>query len=188
MDIRDLLDYLRMEGPHDLDYLPTASEKDAPPQVEESTDDEGDYREVKSAPMKVGSEEGGDYRGSTGGEETREEEDLEEDPEEDPEEAPEEDPEEDPSEGSQVGEEDPDDDFGISEAQLMESEDLLEDWEGERKDHTIQDEQARGPEDLEEEINSLWYRAECEIGVNRCRRGRYGQMCRSTYPLDAPDQ
>jgi len=38
MDMRDLLDYFRMKGPHDLDYLPTASEEDAPPPVEESTD------------------------------------------------------------------------------------------------------------------------------------------------------
>ena len=56
--MEDLLDYLRMEGPYDLDYLPTTSEEDAPPQAEESIDDEGDYRDVKSAPMKVGSEEG----------------------------------------------------------------------------------------------------------------------------------
>ena len=38
----DLLDYLRMQRSHDLDYLPIASEEDAPPQAEESTDDEGD--------------------------------------------------------------------------------------------------------------------------------------------------
>ena len=31
IDMEDLLDYLRMEGSHDLDYLPTASEGDAPP-------------------------------------------------------------------------------------------------------------------------------------------------------------
>ena len=56
------------------------------------------------------------------------------------------------------------------------------------QDHTIQDEQARGPEDLEEEINSLWYRAECEIGINRWKQGRCGRMCRGTWPIDAPDQ
>jgi len=83
--MRDLLDYLRMEVPHDLDYLPTASEEDAPPPVEESRDDEGDYRDLKSAPMKVGSGEGGDYRGSTRGGDTRKKEDPEGDPEEDPE-------------------------------------------------------------------------------------------------------
>jgi len=124
MDMRDLPDYLRMEGPHDLDYLPTASKEDAPPPIVESTDDEGDYRDVKSAPMKVGFEEGRDYSGSTGGEETREEEGPEEDPKEDP--------ERDPSEGSQVGEEDPDDDSKVSEGQLMGSEDCGGDWsEGE---------------------------------------------------------
>jgi len=41
---------------------------------------------------------------------------------------------------------------------------------------------------LEEEINSSWNRAECEIGVNRWKRGRCGQMCSGTCLLDAPDQ
>ena len=58
IDMEDLLDYLRMEGPHDLDYLQTARKEDTPPQVEELTKDEGDYRDVKSAPVKVSSEEG----------------------------------------------------------------------------------------------------------------------------------
>ena len=170
--MEDLLDYLRMEGSHDLDFLPIASEEDAPSKAEESTDDEGDYGEVKSVPMEVSSKEGEDYGGSTEEGETREKED----------------PEEDPREGSPVGEEDPDDDSEVSEGQLMGSEDCVEDWEEEREDHTIQDEQARGPEDLEEEIDFLWYRAGCEIGMNRRKRSRCGRMCRGTCPLDVPDQ
>jgi len=70
----------------------------------------------------------------------------------------------------------------------MGSEDRIEDLEEEREDHTIQDEQARGPEDLEEETDSLWYRAECEIGMNSWKSGRCGRMCRGTCPLDVPDQ
>ena len=31
MDIDDLIDYLRLEGPYDLERIPTASEEDAPP-------------------------------------------------------------------------------------------------------------------------------------------------------------
>jgi len=76
----------------------------------------------------------------------------------------------------------------VSEGQLMESEDLMGDQEEERRDRTIQDEQTRGLEDLEEEINSLGNGAECEIRVNRWKRGRFSQMCSSTCPLDAPDQ
>ena len=87
-----------------------------------------------------------------------------------------------------MGEEDPDDDSEVSAGQLMESEDLMGDWEKERKDHTIQDEQARGPEDLEEEMNSLWYRTEYEIEKNRWKRGRCSRMCMGTCPLDVPDQ
>ena len=63
--MEDLLDYLRMEGSHELDYLPIASEEDTPPQAEESTDDEGDYGGVKSVPMEVSSKEEKDHGGST---------------------------------------------------------------------------------------------------------------------------
>ena len=64
----------------------------------------------------------------------------------------------------------------------------MEDQEEERRDSTVQDEQTRGSEDLEAEINCLWNRAECEIGVTRWKRGRCGRMCKGTYPLDALDK
>jgi len=63
-------------------------------------------------------------------------------------------------------EEDPEEDSEVSEGQLMGSEDLMGDQEEERRDRTIQDEQTRGLEDLEEEINFLWNMAQCGIGVN----------------------
>jgi len=112
--------------------------------------------------------------------------------EEDPDEDPEEDLEEDLSEGEPMkGEDpegDPEEDSEVSEGQLMGSEDLLENQEEQRRDHTIQDEQTRGSKDLEEEINSLWNRAECKIGVTRWKRGICGRMCRGTCPLHTPDQ
>ena len=90
--------------------------------------------------------------------------------EEDPEEDPDEDSEEDPSEGEPMEEEDPEgdpeEDSEISKGQLIGSEDLMGDQEEEGRDRTIQDEQTKRPEDLEEEINSLWNTAKCEIGVN----------------------
>jgi len=31
MSVVDLINYLRLEGPYDLEHIPTASEEDAPP-------------------------------------------------------------------------------------------------------------------------------------------------------------
>jgi len=47
MDIDDLIDYLRLEGPYDLERIPTASEEDAPPSGDELTDEEGDSKEER---------------------------------------------------------------------------------------------------------------------------------------------
>ena len=61
-------------------------------------------------------------------------------------------------------------DSEVSEWQPMGSEDLMRNREEGRRDHTIQDEQTRRQEDLEEEINSLWYRVRCEIRENHWKR------------------
>jgi len=52
----------------------------------------------------------------------------------------------------------------------------------------MQDDQTKGPKSLGEEIDSVEKRCESETGVTRWKQGRCGRMCRSTYPLDAPDQ
>ena len=42
---------------------------------------------------------------------------------------------------------------------------LWGDQEDEERDHSAQDEQTSGSEDLDEKINSMWERAEREIGI-----------------------
>jgi len=184
MSVVDLINYLRLKGPHDLESIPTASEEDAPPPGDELTDEEGDLEGVKDNPVKIDPRVEVDPMGDLSVEEPMKEEDPEKDPEEDPSEGEpmeKENPREDPKRDSEENSE-------VSEGQLMGSEDLVEDREEERRNRTIQDEQTRGSKDLEEKINSLWNRAECEIEVTRWKWGRCGRMCKGTCPLDAPNQ
>ena len=171
---------MRLEGPHDLESVPTASEKDAPAPDDELTDEEGNLEGVENNPIETGSGVEAGPMDDTSAEEPIEKEDHEEDPsEEEPTEK------EDPEEDSGV---DTEGDSEVSEGQLMGSEDLMGDWEKGRRDHTIQDKQTGRQEDLEEEINSLWYRAGYEIGENCWKWGGCSRMCRGTCPLDTSDQ
>jgi len=45
MSIVDLINYLRLERPHDLEHIPTASEEGAPPPRDELTNEEEDSKE-----------------------------------------------------------------------------------------------------------------------------------------------
>ena len=129
MSVVDLINYLRLEGPHDLESVPTASEDDAPPPGDELTEEEEDLEGVEDNPDDTNPRVEADLMGDPRREELMEEEDPEEDSsDEDPME--EEDPKEDP-------EVDPEEDSKVSEGQLMGSEDLMGDQEEERRDRTI---------------------------------------------------
>ena len=134
MSVVGLINYLRLEGPHDLECVPTASGEDAPPPGDELTYDEGDPKKEGDGPIEMGPREQPDPEQDQSEEEPMEEEDSEEDPserepmeEEDPKEDPE-DLEEDPSEREPMEEEDPEEDLEedskVNEGQLMGSKDL----------------------------------------------------------------
>ena len=103
MDIEDLINYLRLEGPHDLESVPTTSEEDALPPGNELTDEEGDLEGVEANPVETNPRVEDDLVGDPNAEEPIEDEDPEEDPNEDP--------EENPSEGEPMEEEDPEEDL-----------------------------------------------------------------------------
>ena len=106
MSVVDLINYLRLKGPHDQEHIPTASEEDALPPGDEFTDEEGDFKDERDASAEAGSVEREDH----------EEDPIEEEPME------KEDPEEDPSEEEPIEEEGPEED--INEEERMEEEDL----------------------------------------------------------------
>lgn len=54
MDIEDLINYLRLEGSHDLEHIPVASEEDAPPPADEFTDEDGGPKEEGDDPTEAG--------------------------------------------------------------------------------------------------------------------------------------
>jgi len=54
MSIVDLINYLRLEVPHDLERIRTANEKDALPPGDELLDEEGDFKEEGDDPTEVG--------------------------------------------------------------------------------------------------------------------------------------
>ena len=117
MDINYLINYLRLEGLHDLECIPTVSEEDGPPARDELIDKEGDSKEEGDDPTEVRPMEEADPEEDPSDKEPMEEEDPDEDLEEDhnerepiEEEDPEEDPEENPSEGEPMEEDDPDED------------------------------------------------------------------------------
>ena len=58
MSVVDLIDYLRSEGPHDQEHISTASDEDAPPLVDELTDEEGDSKDKGDTSTEVGPVEG----------------------------------------------------------------------------------------------------------------------------------
>ena len=135
MSVVDLINYLRLEGPHDLKRITTANEEDAPASVDKLTDEEGDSKEEGDDPIEAGSIEEEDPKKGLeedpGEGEPTKDEDLEEDPEEDPsegepmeEEDPEEDPQEDPevSEGWLMGNEELKGDFSECEMEHIEKE------------------------------------------------------------------
>jgi len=113
---------LRLEGPHDLESVPTASEEDAPPPDNELTEQEGDLEGVEDNPGETNPMVEADQKGDP----------MEE---EDPNEGPKEDLEEGLSEGDPMKEEDPEEnlevdseeDSEVSEGQLMGSEDPMGD-------------------------------------------------------------
>jgi len=52
MCVVDLINYLRPEGPHDLERIPTASEEDAPSQGDELINEEGDSKEKEMTVLR----------------------------------------------------------------------------------------------------------------------------------------
>ena len=54
MSVVDLINYLRLEGPHNLKCIPTANEKDASLLGDELTDEEGDSTDKGDVPTKAG--------------------------------------------------------------------------------------------------------------------------------------
>jgi len=131
MNVVDLINYLRLEGPHDLESVPTASEGDAPPlatNLQMRREILKEWRTTLTRRILGSKPSEGD---------PMEEEDTEEDPEEDPQDDPSEgDPmeEKDPEEDPEI---DPEEDSEVSEGQLIGSEDLMGDQEEERRDRTI---------------------------------------------------
>jgi len=119
MTVVDLINYLRLEGPHDQECIPTTSEEDAPPPEDELTDEEGNSKDKGDVPTAVGLAKEDD---------PSEEEPMKgEDPEKDPSEVEsmeEEDPKKDLSVEELMEEEDPAEDSEVSEGKLMGSEDL----------------------------------------------------------------
>jgi len=108
IDINGLINYLRLEGPHNLERILTASKEDAPLPRDKLTDEEGDSKEEGDDPAEARPMEEVDPEKDPSEREPTEEEDSEEDPDEDPEEDPsekepmeKEDPEEDPTRGNQ---------------------------------------------------------------------------------------
>jgi len=80
MSVVDLINYLRLEGPHDLEHIPMASEEDAPPSGDELTDEEGDSKEEGGDPAEARLREEADPEGNPSEREPMEEEDPKEDP------------------------------------------------------------------------------------------------------------
>ena len=54
MSVVDLINYLRLEGPHDLERIPTASMEDAPPPGDKLTDEGRDSKEGGDDPTEAG--------------------------------------------------------------------------------------------------------------------------------------
>jgi len=105
MNVVDLINYLRLEGPHDLECIPIASKKDAPPSRDKLTDEEGGSKEEGDDPTEVGPIEEADPKEDPSEREPMDKEDREEDPEKDPSKGGPmegEDPEEDLEEDSEV--------------------------------------------------------------------------------------
>ena len=80
MDINGLINYLRLEGSHDLECIPIASEEDAPPPGNELSDEEGDSKEERVNLIEAGLMEEADPEEDPSGRELAEEEDSEKDP------------------------------------------------------------------------------------------------------------
>jgi len=154
ISVDDLINYLRLKGPHNLEHIPTASEENAPLPGDEFTYEEGDSKEEGGDPAKARPMEEANLEGGPSEREPMEEHDPMEDPDEDPredhseretmEEAdPKEDPEEEPSEREPIEEEDPEEDPGedseVSKGQLLGSEDQGE----ERREFIMQGDQTR---------------------------------------------
>jgi len=98
MSVVDLINYLRLETPHDLESVPTSSEEDAPPPGDELTEEEGDLEGVEDNPGDTNPRVEADPKGDPMEEEDPSERDLME------KENPEEDPKVDPEEDSEVSE------------------------------------------------------------------------------------
>ena len=123
MSVVNLINYLRLKRPHDLEHIPTASEEDASPPGDELTDEEKDSKEEGDNPIEVGPIEKEDPEEDPSEREPMKEEDPEEDPRKE-ELVEEDDPKEDPSEGESMEEEDHEEDSEVTEGQMIGSEDL----------------------------------------------------------------
>ena len=123
MSVVDLINYLKLEGPHDQECITTVGEEDAPPPRDELIDEEGDSKNEGDVPTEAGPVEEEDPDEDPNKEEPMEEEDHEKDPsEEEPME------EEDPGDGEPMEEEDAEEDSEVSEGKLIGSEDLEGDY------------------------------------------------------------
>jgi len=54
MSVVGLINFLRLEGPHNQEHIPTASKEDAPPLGNKLTDKEGDSKEEGDASTEAG--------------------------------------------------------------------------------------------------------------------------------------
>jgi len=61
-NVVNLINYLRLEGPHNHERIPTASEEDAPPPGDELTDEARDSKDEGDAPIETGPIEEGTLR------------------------------------------------------------------------------------------------------------------------------
>ena len=76
MSVVDLINYLRLEGPHGLESVPTTSEEDAPPLGNELTNEKGDLEGVEDNPVETDLGVKDDPMGDASAEEPMEEETL----------------------------------------------------------------------------------------------------------------
>jgi len=180
MTLNELVDYLIDLGPYEEPPTPDSEEATPPPSLEEYTKESENEREPMAEEYREDSEDEGESEEDSEEDPLEEEERMEEDPEEDPKKDPEEDPEEDPKEDPEGGSE-------ISEGQLMSAKDLEGDQGEEERNHPAQDNQASSLREVEQRTNSLWGRAEREVGMNCWKRGKCGRMYRATCPLDNPN-
>jgi len=163
MTLNELVDYLIDVGPYEEPPTPDFEDTTPPLSLAEDTEESEDEREPRVEEYREDSEDEGESEEDPEEDHIEEVEPIEEYPEEDPEEDPDEDLEQEPKGDSE-----------INEGQMMSGEDLEGDQGEAERNHPAQDEQASSSREVEQRINSLWGRAEREVGMNHCRRGNCG--------------